>query len=110
MMKFYTIEEVAALLGVAYHRVYHPTVTGRIPRPQKVGRTWLFTKSDVDRLAAYLTAKRNRCSVTETPLPPYKSMTPEERRALYENDMRCLAEIDNDNGGDPNLSDAINDG
>lgn len=57
-MTYYTLHEAATQLGQAYHRIYYAVVTGKVPRPQQVGHSWLFTDADIERLRVYFVRKR----------------------------------------------------
>jgi DNA-binding transcriptional MerR regulator len=49
-MKYYTLKEVAALVGVSVWRLYHNHYSGKLPEPTKYGRTRLYTTKDVDKI------------------------------------------------------------
>ena len=59
MNEFYSMKEVARLLGVRPHRVGYAVSTGAVPQPsQRFGNTRVFTVEDVRRLADHFGVRR----------------------------------------------------
>jgi hypothetical protein len=64
-MDMHTINNVAEMIGETYSRVWHAYAYGRVPAPQRVGRVFVLTDSDIERLRAYFSVHRNRSAAKE---------------------------------------------
>jgi DNA-binding transcriptional MerR regulator len=60
MSKEYTLNEVARLTGIPYHRIYYGHYTGRIREPKRVGRNRVYTEKDVQRIKEHFAGKDQR--------------------------------------------------
>jgi hypothetical protein len=49
----HTINEAAKLIGETYSRVWHAYAYGRVPAPLRVGKAFVLTDVDIERLRAY---------------------------------------------------------
>jgi hypothetical protein len=49
----HTINDAAKMIGETYSRVWHAYAYGRVPAPLRVGRTFVLTDTDIDRLRTY---------------------------------------------------------
>lgn len=49
----HTINDAARILGQSYSRVWHAYAYGRVPAPLRVGRAFVLTDTDIDRLRMY---------------------------------------------------------
>ena len=49
----HTINEAARMIGQTYSRVWHAYAYGRVPAPLRVGRAFILTSGDIDRLRTY---------------------------------------------------------
>lgn len=54
----YLLRDVATLLALPYYKIYYAHYSGQVPEPRKVGKTRIYTESDLDRLRKYF-AQRN---------------------------------------------------
>jgi DNA-binding transcriptional MerR regulator len=52
-MEYVTVYEMAKRLGVYPGRIYRAHRMGRVPEPQRVGPTRLYTDADAKRLREY---------------------------------------------------------
>lgn len=58
----HTINDAAKMIGETYSRVWHAYAYGRVPAPLRVGRAFVLTDTDIDRLRVYFgktTSARN---------------------------------------------------
>ena len=60
MPKQYSLGEVARLTGIAYYRLYYAFYTDKLPEPKKVGKTRIFTDSDVQRIKEHFAGKEKQ--------------------------------------------------
>lgn len=56
----HTINEAAKMIGETYSRVWHVYAYGRLPAPLRVGRAFVLTDTDIERLRLYFGGKRSR--------------------------------------------------
>lgn len=49
----HTINDAARILGQSYSRIWHAFAYARVPAPQRVGRAFVLTDTDIDRLRTY---------------------------------------------------------
>ena len=60
----HTINDAAKMIGETYSRVWHAYAYGRVPAPLRVGRAFVLTDTDIDRLRVYFgktISARNAC-------------------------------------------------
>ncbi len=57
MPQQYSLCEVARLTGIAYYRLYYAFYTGKLKEPKKIGRTRIFTDSDVRNIKKHFAIK-----------------------------------------------------
>ena len=57
--RYFSMKEVAELLGRPYQRVWYAVITGKC-KPMTVGSHSCFTKADIDTLRAYLGRKGDK--------------------------------------------------
>lgn len=57
MPQQYSLSEVAKLTGIAYFRIYYAHYTGKIPEPQRVGKTRIYTAQDVAKIKEHFSRK-----------------------------------------------------
>ncbi len=67
----HTINDAAKMIGETYSRVWHAFAYGRVAAPLRVGRAFVLTDTDIDRLRTYFNGDRSRCAPKERqrPLP-----------------------------------------
>lgn len=53
----HTLRDAATALGETYSRVWHAYAYGKLPRPARVGRTFVLTESDLIALRGHFAAK-----------------------------------------------------
>lgn len=68
----HTINEAAKMIGQTYSRVWHVYADGRVPSPLRVGRAFVLTATDIDRLRRYFSGapkerRRTRPEVQNDP-------------------------------------------
>ena len=56
----HTINDAAKMIGQTYSRVWHAYAYGRVPVPLRVGKTFILTETDIDRLRAYFSGDRSK--------------------------------------------------
>ena len=56
----HTINDVARMIGETYSRVWHAFAYGRVPAPLRVGRAFVLTDTDIDRLRAYFSGDESQ--------------------------------------------------
>lgn len=49
----HTINDAAKIIGQTYSRIWHAYAYRRVPAPMRVGRAFVLTDSDIDRLRVY---------------------------------------------------------
>lgn len=49
----HSINDAAKMIGQTYSRVWHVFAYGRLPTPLRVGKTFVLTDTDIDRLRTY---------------------------------------------------------
>ena len=54
----YTMNEAAKLIGETYSRAWHAYAYGRVPAPLRVGRAFVLTDREIERLGAYFESRR----------------------------------------------------
>lgn len=60
MENVYTLKEAAAYLEVSERTIKHYLATDQLHPLRRVGRSWLFTKDELDRCAALPRSKGGR--------------------------------------------------
>ncbi len=74
-MDMHTINEAAKLIGETYSRVWHAYAYGRVPAPLRVGRTFVLTDTDIDRLRTYFRGDGGQRAPKERQRPRPKKAT-----------------------------------
>jgi DNA-binding transcriptional MerR regulator len=55
--KHHNLAEAARLVGISYQRLWYYLITKKLPEPERVGRTRLFTDVEVSAIKEYFDAR-----------------------------------------------------
>jgi DNA-binding transcriptional MerR regulator len=53
----FSLEEAAQQVGVSYYRLWYALVTKKLPEPERVGRSRLFTAQDIERIKEHFSRR-----------------------------------------------------
>jgi DNA-binding transcriptional MerR regulator len=53
----FSLEEAAQQVGVSYYRLWYALMTKKLPEPERVGRSRLFTAQDVERIKEHFSRR-----------------------------------------------------
>lgn len=72
----HTINDAAKMIGETYSRVWHAFAYGRVAAPLRVGRAFVLTDTDIDRLRTYFNGQKPACAQRTSTTSPRKPTKP----------------------------------
>jgi len=56
----YVLRDVASLLALPYYKIYYAHYSGQVPEPRKVGKTRIYTETDLEMLRKHFAQKEKK--------------------------------------------------